>query len=124
MLLNGSNFNGTAGTLLLAKILQAFQSLEEFICSDCSLTSADIIMLIHHLKSANVICKNLKRFDLSKNSIDDEGLIALTECLPELFPSLDEFYFSFQLRGVDLCGNPVSEELRLMCNEHLKVLTP
>ncbi len=58
--LTGSNFSGMAGTLLLAKFLQAFQSLEKLICFDCSLTSADIIMLIHHLKSANVICKNLK----------------------------------------------------------------
>ncbi len=45
-------------------------------------------MLIHHLKSANVICKNLNSLYLSNNSIDDEGVIALTECLPELFPSI------------------------------------
>ncbi len=121
--LNGSNFSGTAGTLLLAKFLQAFQSLERLYCSDCSLTSADIIMLIHHLKSANVICKNLNRLDLSNNSIDDEGVIALTECLPELFPSLEGFHFSFLEGGVALYGNPVSEELILMCNEQLKVLT-
>ncbi len=123
MYLNGSNFSGTAGTLLLAKFLQAFQSLEEFDCSDCSLTSADIIMLIHHLKSANVICKNLDTLYLSNNCIDDEGVMALTECLPELFPSLDDFYFSFQRYGIALLGNPVSWELILMCNKQLKVLT-
>ncbi len=116
MYLNGSNFSGTAGTLLLVKILKAFQSLKLLDCSDCSLTSADIIMLIHHLKSANVVCNS---FDLSNNSIDDEGVIALTECLPELFPSLE----SLDEDGVNLYGNPVSEELILMCNEHLKVLT-
>ncbi len=115
MYLNGSNFSGTAGTLLLAKLLQAFQSLEEFDCSDCSLTSADIIMLIPHLKSANMICKNLDTLYLSNNCIDDEGVMALTECLPELFPSLDDFYFSFQRYGIALSGNPVSEESILMC---------
>ena len=121
MYLTDSDFSGTAGTLLLAKFLQAFQSLKRLYCSDCSLTSADIIMLIHHLKSANVICKNLNELNLSSNSIDDEGVMALTECLPELFPSLDDFYLSYELSGVSLHGNPVSEELILMCNEHLKV---
>ncbi len=83
-------------------------------------------MLIHHVKSANVICKNLKRLNLGNNSIDDEGLIALTECLPELFPRLEGFHVStsaLQDDGVDLYDNPVSEELMLMCNEQLKVLT-
>ncbi len=90
MFLTLSNFIGTAGTLLLAKILHTFQSLKTFYSWNCSLTSADIIMLIHYLKSANVICNNLNRLDLSNNSIDDEGVMALTECLPELFPSLAE----------------------------------
>ncbi len=120
---NRSNFSGTAGTLLLAKFLQSFQSLEQFHCSDCSLTSADIIMLIHHLKSANVICKNLYWLDLMNNSIDDEGVRALAECLPELFPSLDKFSLKIELIGVDLHSNSVSEELIHKCNEHLKVLT-
>ena len=119
--LSGSNFSGTAGTLLLAKFLQAFPYLEQLYWWRYSLTSADIIMLIHHLKFANVICKNLKRLDLNHNSIDDEGVIALTECLPELFPSLEGF--SYLEDGVRLYGNPVNEELILMCNEQLKVLT-
>ncbi len=119
--LTNSNFNGIAGTLLLAKILQTLQSLKELICSDCSLTSADIIMLIHHLKSANVVCKNLNELNLSNNSIDDEGLIALTECLPHLFPSLKFIDLGCQ-NGVDLGGNTVSKDLILMCNKQLEVL--
>ena len=122
MNLDGFNFSGIAGTMFLAKILQAFQSLELLSCSYCSLTSADIIMLIHHLKSANVVCKNLYSLDLRDNSIDDEGVITLTKCLPELFPSLDSFTVSFQ-GAVYFRGNPVSEEFILMCNEQLKVLT-
>ena len=131
-----SNFSGTAGNLLLAKKLQAFQSLKHLDCTDCSLTSADIIMLIHHLKPANVICNSLNTLDFSHNSIDDEGVMALTECLPELFFRLKGFNLdnihdclikifsdSFLEDGVALCGNPVSEELILMCNEQLKVLT-
>ncbi len=121
MYLGSSNFSGTAGTFLLAKFLQVFQSLEDLDCFDCSLTSADIIMLIHHLKSANVICKNLRTLGLIFNNIDDEGVMALSECLPELFPSLDNFNFSEQ-DGVVFHGNPVSEESLHKCNEHLKVL--
>ncbi len=121
--LSDSNFSGTAGTLLLAKILQAFPSLEDLYCWRCSLTSTDIIMLIHHLKSANVICMNLHSLDLRNNCIDDEGVIALTECLPELFPSLESFFLNPHCYGVALHGNPVSEELIPMCNEQLKVLT-
>ncbi|XP_064400734.1 protein NLRC3-like isoform X2 [Halichondria panicea] len=114
--LTGSNF----GTLSLAKFLQAFQSLERLSCSDCSLTSADIIMLIHHLKSAKVICKNLKELFLRDNSIDDEGVIALTECLPELFPRLNRFGANYLAGKVDVRRNPVSEELIDMCNKQLK----
>ncbi len=121
MNLSSSNFSGTAGTLLLAKLLQAFQSLEYLECSDCSLTSADIIRLIHHLKSADVICKNLYMLDLSNNSIDDEGVMALTKCLPELFPSLDNFKLGdfeehmFSRGDVDLHGNPVRELRKCIC---------
>ncbi len=122
MYLSDSTFSGTAGTLLLAKILQAFQYLEHFYCSGCSLTSADIIMLIHHLKSANVICKNMNTLYLKNNSIDEEGVIALTECLPELFPRLKSLGGSLW-DGVVLCDNPVSEELIHKCNKQLKVLT-
>ncbi len=120
MILNGSNFSGNVGTLLLAQFLQVFQSLEWFSCNSCSLTSTDIILLIHHLKSANVICgKKLFRLDLGNNSIDDEGVIALTECLPELF--LERGGFSIDLFNIILHDNPVSEDLLLMCNEQLKV---
>ncbi len=78
-------------------------------------------MLLHHLKSANVIFKNFYLLDLKHNSIDDEGVIVLTECLPELFPNLKSLHVRHQLGGVDLRGNPVSKELILMCNEQLKV---
>ncbi len=124
--LTGSNFSGSAGTLLLEKSLQALQSLEELNCSDCSITSVDIAMLIHLLKSANVKCKNLKWWNLGDNNIDDEGVIALTRCLPELFIRLEGFSTSVVYgltNAVFLIGNPVGEELILMCNEHLKVLT-
>ncbi len=88
--------------------------------SGCFLTSADIVMLIHFLKSANVICKKLKLLNLSSNCIDDEGVVALAECLQERFPSLVGFNVS-PLGAVLLYGNPVSEQLIHMCNENLKV---
>ena len=51
------------------------------------------------------------------------GVIALTECLPELFPRLEGFSVSYLGNGVNLYDNPVSEELIPMCNEQLEVLT-
>ncbi|XP_064400738.1 NACHT, LRR and PYD domains-containing protein 3-like isoform X2 [Halichondria panicea] len=123
MILSGSNFSGNVGTLLLATFLQAFQSLEWFSCSSCSLTSTDIILLIHHLKSANVICsKKLFRLELRNNHIGDEGVMALTECIPELFPSLGGFSIDHNQFNIILHDNPVSEDLLLMCNEQLKVI--
>ena len=130
MYLSGSNLCGAAGALLLAKFLQVFQTLKRLNCSYCSLTSADIIMLIDHLKFANVKCKSLNLLDLSNNYIDDEGVIALTECLPNLYPSLKVIRFvgnqnarlnNSRSGGVVLRGNPVSEELICICNEHLEV---
>ena len=31
-----------------------------------------------------------------ENYIDDEGVMALTECVPELFPSLDDFDVGYE----------------------------
>ncbi len=74
-----------------------------------------------------MVCMNLYSLDLRNNSIDDEGMITLTECVPELFriPRLKGFKVSiiYMQDPVDLRGNPVSEELILTCNEQLKVLT-
>ena len=122
-----SNFSGAVGTLFLAKCLQAFPLLQRLTCSDCSLTSADIVMLIHNLESANVICKNLYLVDLSNNCINDEGAIALIECIPERFPSLKRSSTSVVhglVCAVLLRRNPVNKELLFMYNEKWKVYTP
>ncbi len=49
-----------------------------------------------------------------ENYIDDEGVMALTECLPELFPRLRDF-------DVDYQDPPLSNELIHECNELLEV---
>ena len=68
-----------------------------------SLQSA-IVDFLDHLKSCGSSHKNLRWVvSQSDNSIDDEGVSALIESLPELFPSLEDVY---------LYGNPVSGEVK------------
>ena len=51
-------------------------------------------------------------WDLNYNSINDKGVNALIECLPELFPGVEDVY---------LIGNPVSGEVKEGLDNILKV---
>ncbi len=73
---------------------------------------------MNYLNTAIVVCENLTEWDLSNNNIDEEGMIALTENMPELFPNLK---FCDGTNVVSLVGNPVSMEFLLMCDQQLKV---
>ena len=88
--------------LILVECMRVCMSLERLFCSNCSLTSSEVTALLDHLKHSGVSHKKLWWWDLSDNSIDDEGVNALIESIPKLFPSLSD---------VDLNGNPVSDEV-------------
>ena len=109
--LANNNFSGDR-VLILAECVRVCKSLEDLDCWSCSLTSREIIGFLDHLKSFGSSHKNLREWSLNINSIDDEGVSALIESLPELFPSLEE---------VDLIHNPVSGEVVERLRELLDV---
>ena len=106
--LSNNNFSDDRA-LILAECLQVCQSLERLYCWSCSLTSSEIIKIVHHLKSSSH--KNLRKWDLYSNSIDDEGVNALIENIPQLFPKLEE---------VDLM---ISGEIKERLKKLLKVIS-
>ncbi len=106
---SGCNFSGS-NCLVLVKFLLSSKVLD---CWNCSLTSADIVALINYLKTANVVCENLTKWDLGYNNIDEEGVSALIKNVPELFPGLKRFGET-DFECINLRGNPGSEALRLL----------
>ena len=104
-----NNFRG-GNVLILAECVRVCMSLESLFCSNCSLTSSEVIVLLDHLKHSGVSHKSLEQSDLSNNSIDDKGVNALIESIPKLFHSLSDVY---------LDGNPVSDEVERKLKEVL-----
>ena len=112
--LSDNNFSGDK-VILLAECVWVCKSLGELVCYKCSLTSRDILNFIDRLKGFGSTHK-LWGWVLYNNSIDDEGVVALVESIPKLFPSLVEVY---------LHGNPVSDEAekRLKTIIHVSVFS-
>ena len=106
--LSNNNFSDDRA-LILAECLQVCQSLESLYCWSCSLTSVEVIKILDHLRSSSH--KNLRKWDLYNNSIDDEGVNALIENIPQLFPKLEE---------VDLM---ISGEIKERLKKLLKVIS-
>ena len=111
LFLNENNFSGDK-VLILAEYVRVCKSLEDLISNSCSLTSSEVTNILEHLKSHGCSHKNLKGWNLMDNSIDDGGVSALIDSLPELFPSLED---------VNLSGNPVSGEVEEKLGKILKV---
>ena len=109
--LNKNDFAGEAG-LILSTLFQTYQSLEELKCQRCCLTSADMTECLTNLKQFQTKSIKLKTWDLWKNSIEDRAVNALVQCIPIIFPSLEE---------VDLGDNPVGDEAKSNLNKCLKV---
>ena len=104
-----NNFSGDK-VHILAECVQVCMALESLYCSNCSLTSSEVTALLDHLEHSGVSHKNLECWDLSDNSIDDEGVNALIESVPKRFPSL---------KAAILWGNPVSDEVEKRLQETL-----
>ena len=106
--LHNNNFSGDRA-FILAECVLVCQSLKRLNCWSCSLTSNEIIKILDHLRSSSH--KNLRKWDLYSNSIDDEGVNALIENIPQLFPKLEE---------VDLV---ISGEIKERLKKLLKVIS-
>ena len=105
--LHNDNFSGDK-VLILAECVRVCTSLTNLYCSNCSLTSSEVTALLDHLKHSGVSHRNLELWYLSDNSIDDEGVNALIESIPKLFPSLVNVFLN---------GNPVSDEVERRMQE-------
>ena len=99
--LTNNNFSRDK-VLMLAECVRVCKSLKCLYSVDCSLTSSEIVDFLDYFISCGSSHKNLREWYLWGNSIDDEGVSALIETLPELFPGLED---------VGLHGNPVSGEV-------------
>ena len=110
--LHNNNFSGDK-VLILAECVRVCLSLKHLLCWRCSLTSSEVTALLDHLKHSGVSHRNLEWWDLRDNSIDDEGVNALIESIPKLFPSLSD---------VNLGINPVSDEVKRRLEETLSSL--
>ena len=109
LILNDNNFSGDK-VLILAECVRVCISLKTLYCWNCSLTSSEFTALLDHLKHSGVSHKNLQWWYLNDNPIDDEGVNALIESIPKLFPCL---------WNVPLDGNPVSDEVKRSLEELL-----
>ena len=110
--LHNNNFSGDRA-LILAECVRVCQSLERLYCVRCSLTSSEIIKILGHLRSNCSSHKLLRKWDLDNNSIGDEGVNALIDSLPQLFPKLKE---------MKLMKNLVSGEVKQRLEKILKVI--
>ena len=106
-----NNFHGDK-IFVLAECIRVCKSLKSLFSWKCSLTSGDIKTFLSNLKSHGSSHYNLTIWDISSNSIDDEGIDCLVNCLPELFPILED---------IDFGGNPVSIETEERLKKYLKV---
>ena len=110
--LSSNNFSGDR-FLILAECVRVCHSLDRLYCWKCSLTSIEIIKVLGHLKSNCSSHKLLRMWDLENNSIGDDGVNALIDSLPQLFPKLEQ---------MNLIRNSVSSEVKQRLEKILKVI--
>lgn len=115
--LTDNNFGGDC-VYVLADYIFMCRSLTHLTCCSCSLNSDDMIHLLDQLiylksvQSTSLHSLKLYIWELSDNSIDDEGVAVLIENMSFLFPSLEE---------VSLYGNQVSDGMFWRLNEILQL---
>ncbi len=109
--LNDNLLSGNSVSVLV-KYLRVCQSLEDLNCSECSLTTGDIRIILRQLKLNETSLSNLRDLNVSNCLIDDDGVLLLIDNQSNIFPCLDR---------VDLDDNPVSEEAESRLRECLKV---
>ena len=116
--LNANSFTGE-GVLILAGLMYLCNSLEYLICSDCDITSDDLILILDKLtqlkSSSPSLCSKLEAWDLDNNAIDDRGVSYLIIHLPSLFPSMEKIRF----QNITVGDNSVSKEVETRLKEEL-----
>ena len=95
---------------VLAECMQFCTWLTLLSCWSCSLSSTEVIVLLDHLQSCGGSLKLLRSWELHYNTIDDDGVNAIIENLPVLFPVL---------KKVNLSNNPVRNKVKKRLEEML-----
>ena len=121
--LDGNSFTGE-GIYILAGFMYLCPSLILLSCSNCRITSEDLLQLFdilcgQFLSPSQRPCSELIGWYLNHNIIDDRGIAALLEHLPSLFSQLgcDAFQTTFEFRFDD---NPVSAVMATRVNDEMK----
>ena len=121
LLLDGNSFTGE-GIYILAGLMYLCNSLDHLSCSDCRITSDDLILLLDKLtqlkSSSPSLCSKLHTCDLDNNAIDDRGVSYLISHLLTLFPSMGSIMF----QGFSVDSNKVSKEMETRLEEELRKL--
>ena len=121
--LDDNSFTGE-DIYILAGFMHLCPSLKLLSCSNCWITSEDLLQLFdilcgQFLSPSQRPCSELIGWYLNHNIIDDRGLAALLEHLPSLFSQLgcDAYQNIFEFRFDD---NPVSAEMATRVNDEMK----
>ena len=119
LVLSGNSFTGE-GVHILAGFMHLCPCLEILITIDCGITSDDLLLLLNKLtqlkSSSPSICSQLCAWNVYDNKIEDNGVCALIDHIPSLFPCLGCRPNS----GVPISGNPVSTDVKSKLEEELK----
>ena len=117
--LDGNSFTGE-GVHILAGLMHLCRSLKYLFCSDCGITSDDLILLLDKLtqlkSSSPSLCSKLGTWNLDNNAIDDRGVSYLISHLSSLLPNMGN------LRGISVDRNKVSKEVETRLEEELRKL--
>ena len=114
--LDGNSFTGES-IHILAGFMHLCPCMRSFFTRDCGITSDDLIQLLSQLKSSSPnLCSKLETWFLENNQIDDNGVSALMDHLPSLFPYL----WCKKYRDISLANNPVSSEMMERLEEELR----
>ena len=105
--LGGNSFTGE-GIHILAGLMHLCSCLEYLFCSNCGITSDDLILLLDKLtqlksSSPSLWCK-LGTWYLDNNAIDDRGMSFLISHLSSLFPSM-------KLQDIRVDNNKVTKQM-------------
>ena len=119
--LDGNNFTGE-GIYVLAGFMHLCPFLTRLSCINCGITSEDLLLLDvifgENSSDNQCPCKELIKWRLDHNRIDDRGFSALMERLPSQFPKLGYACFLDKVFVFD--GNPVSPELARVMNDEME----
>ena len=120
--LDGNCFTSD-GVHILISIMQHCICLQKLSCTNCGITSDDIVLLLRNISHFKItspeLCSRLVSWKLDNNQICNRGGTALIDHLPSIFKGyLSDFGYSV----ISLEDNPVDRDVRTKLNEELNLI--